>query len=66
MRIGSQIVAQLITVLMAAQMRGWIDLRGLGPLLKVIVDDGNGPAMRGVLAELSELIERIEKGDHVA
>ena len=65
MRISGDLVGQLITIFMAAQMRGWIDLRGLGPLLKVVVDSGNADRMREVLGEIITLLNNVEKGHTV-
>lgn len=55
-------MGQLITIFMAAQMRGWIDLRGLEPLLKIVVESGNASHVKALLGELTELLDAIEKG----
>lgn len=65
MKVPPEMIGQVITILMAAQMRGFIDLRGLGPLLQIIVDSGNAAAVRGLLGEISELLERVEQGQSI-
>lgn len=65
MKVPPQAVSQLITFLLAAQMRGWIDIRGLEPLLKIIVDSGNSDQVKGLLAEIIEMLDRVERGQSV-
>ncbi len=47
---------------MAAQIRGWVDLRSLESLFKIVVDSGNGPNMRAMLGEIIEMIHTVEQG----
>ena len=61
MKVSGDTVGQLITILMAAKMRGWLDLHGIEPLLQIVVESGNADNMRGVLTEVIELLDRIEK-----
>jgi phosphomannomutase len=60
-RVSGELIGQLITIFLAAQMRGWIDLRGLEPLLRIVVESGNAAAARALLGELAELLDRLER-----
>jgi hypothetical protein len=61
-KIPPEIIGPVITFLLRAQARGWIDLRGIEPLLKIIVESGNAPHMRRVLGEILQMLERAEQG----
>lgn len=61
MKIPPELIGQLITILMVAKVRGWIDIRSLEPLLRIVVDSGNGERTRQSLAEIIVLLEDIEK-----
>ena len=59
-KIPPEIIAQLITILLSAQARGWIDVRGMEPLIRIIVDSGNAPRTRALLGEILQMLERVE------
>ena len=61
MKIPPEVAGHLITILLSAQMRGWIDLKGIEPLLKVVVDSGNASHVRRLLGELLEMLEQVER-----
>ena len=65
MKVPGEVVGQMITILLAAQMRGWIDLRGIEPLLKIVVESGNAGPLKAMLGEIIELLDRVEKGQTV-
>jgi hypothetical protein len=60
-KIPPDIVAGLLGFFMAAQARGWIDVRSLEPLLRTAVDRGYGPNVRQILGEVMQLLEQIER-----
>lgn len=61
MKLPPEILGPVITFLLGAQARGWVDLRGIEPLLKIIVDSGNALQMRRVLGEILQMLERAEQ-----
>jgi hypothetical protein len=62
MKIPSEIIAPLLAIFMTAQVRGWIDLQTLRPLLKTIVEHGYTTNVRQMLGEILELLEAVERG----
>jgi hypothetical protein len=60
-KLPPEILGPVITFLLGAQARGWVDLRGIEPLLKIIVDSGNALQMRRVLGEILQMLERAEQ-----
>jgi hypothetical protein len=60
-KIPPEIIGSIITFLLGAQARGWVDLRGIEPLLKIIVESGNAPQTRRLLGEILQLLERAEQ-----
>jgi hypothetical protein len=60
MKIPPAVIGHLTTFLLAAQARGWIGLQGIEPMLKAIVDSGNGPDVRVLLGDVIRMLARIE------
>ena len=65
MKVPPEVIGQLITILFAAQMRGWIDIRSIDPLLQIVIESGNADKMRGLLHEIIERLDLIEKRELV-
>jgi hypothetical protein len=61
-KIPPDIVAGLLGFFMAAQARGWIDVKSLEPLLRTAVDRGYGDNVRRILSEVGDLLHQIETG----
>jgi hypothetical protein len=61
-KIPPDIVAGLLGFFMAAQSRGWIDVKALEPLLRTAVDRGYANNVRRILNEVAQLLEQIESG----
>jgi hypothetical protein len=59
-KIPPEAIGYLITFLMIAQSRGLFDVRGLEPLLRIVVDSGNAPNIRALLGEVLQTLERVE------
>jgi hypothetical protein len=59
--IPPEILNRVITILVTAKLRGWIEVRSLEPLLKTIVDAGHAGPVREALGEILELLERVEQ-----
>ena len=55
-----EITSALLTLLIQAQMRGWIDVRSLAPILRLAVEKGYAPQLRSMLGQIDQMIEDIE------
>jgi hypothetical protein len=60
-KLPPEIISFLIGFFMNAQARGWIDVRALEPLLRMVVARGYSSNVRQILGELQQMLEQIEK-----
>jgi hypothetical protein len=60
-KVPPEIVSFLIGFFMNAQARGWIDVKALEPLLRMIVVRGYAPNVRQMLGEILQTLEQIER-----
>lgn len=61
MKLPPEIVSFLIGFFMNAQARGWIDVKALEPLLRMVVARGYGSNVRQMLGEVLQMLEQIEQ-----
>lgn len=60
MKISPEITRLILSVMVTAQARGWIDPKTLEPALRKLVELGYASNVRQVLGETLQLLERIE------
>jgi len=59
-RVPPDLVGRLIAFLLAAKVRGWIDVRSLDPVLRIIVEHDLTERTRELLDEIIERLVKIE------
>lgn len=54
-------MAQVLGVLTAASLRGWLDVKSLEPLLLEVIRTGHADNLKGLLQEIISMIEDLRR-----